>query len=45
MPVVRPGFSYLQIALSPISDLITAFNSDMVHDYSDILLNQVVPGQ
>jgi len=45
MPVVRPGFSYLEIALSPISDLITAFNSDMVHDYSDILLNQVIPGQ
>jgi hypothetical protein len=45
LPVVRPGFSYLQISLSPISDLVTAFNSDMVHDYSDILLNQVVPGQ
>ena len=45
LPVVRPGFSYLQIALSPISDLISAFNSDMVHDYPDILLNQVVPNQ
>jgi len=45
LPVVRPGFSYLEIALSPISDLINAFNSDMVHDYSDILLNQVIPGQ
>jgi hypothetical protein len=45
MPVVRPGYSYLQISLSPISDLITAFNSDMVHDYSDILLNQMIPGQ
>ena len=29
LPVVRPGFSYLEIALSPISDLINAFNSDM----------------
>jgi hypothetical protein len=45
LPVVRPGYSYLEISLSPISDLITAFNSDVIHDYSDILLNQVVPEQ
>ena len=45
LPVVRPGFSHLEIALSSISDLVTAFNSDMILNYSDILLNQVVPGQ
>ncbi len=43
LPVVRPGYSYLEISLSPISDLVTAFNSDLVHDYADILLNQIVP--
>ena len=45
LPIVRPGYSYLEISLSPISDLVTAFNSDLIHDYSDILLNQVVPEQ
>ena len=44
-PVVRAGYSYLEISLSPIADLVDAFNSNMVQGYPDILLNQTVPNQ
>jgi hypothetical protein len=45
LPVVRPGYSHLEVALSPITDLVEALNSDLVHEYPDILLNQVIPAQ
>jgi hypothetical protein len=45
LPIVRPGYSHLEISLSPISDLVEAFNSDLIHEYPDILLNQVIPAQ
>ena len=45
LPVVRPGYSHLEVALSPITELVEAFNSDLVHEYPDILVNQVIPAQ
>jgi hypothetical protein len=45
LPVIRAGYSRLEIALFPITDLTAAFNSDLIQDYSDILEIQVVPSQ
>ena len=37
LPLVRPGFSRLETALFPIADLLSAFKSEAIQSYSDIV--------
>jgi hypothetical protein len=37
MPVIRPGYSYLENALYSIPDLVTAFDSEMIQSYYDVV--------
>jgi hypothetical protein len=37
LPLIRPGFSHLETALYPITDLIAAFKSEMIQSYNDVV--------
>jgi hypothetical protein len=45
LPVIRAGYSQLEIGLFSISDLNSAFGSGIIQNYNDILSFQLVPAQ
>ena len=37
IPLIRPGFSRLETTLSPIAELMAAFQAELIHSYNDIV--------